>query len=92
MPRKVIGKVVEHILADNAMSVQQEFAVIALGNREFCDTLIGQWITVIADFNIFCFHWLYVYNATYYGKNHNKGKSTNHNIYIYQAITCRGIL
>ena len=38
--REICGKMMENIIAYLAVLIDQQFAVVALGNREFCDALI----------------------------------------------------
>ena len=49
---QILGEVIEYIVTYLALTVNQQLRVVALGNREFSNTLIGERIIIIADTNM----------------------------------------
>ena len=46
---QIVGQVVEDILAYLTLSIDEQFGVVALGDGELGDTLIGERIIIVAD-------------------------------------------
>ena len=50
--RQIVGQMIEHILTNHTFIIYKEFGVIALGDGEFGDTLIGERIIIVANANM----------------------------------------
>ena len=47
--RQIVRKMAEHILPYLTLIINKEFGLVAAGQRELGDTLIGQVILIVAD-------------------------------------------
>ena len=54
--RQVARQIVERVFAHLAMTVDEQLAVVALGERKLGYALIGERIVIVADLYVFCIH------------------------------------
>ena len=92
---QMVGQIKEGVLAHLTVIVDQQLGMIALGQGELGNALVGQGVVIIRNVNVFCIHSelsVNIKTGLQDGIDERHHENTDDNVNIGQLIACGCVL
>ena len=94
---QIIGQTAKGVVTDVAMTIDKQFARVALGHRKFGYALIGQIVLIIFDLYMSCIYHIFIElnkdpQCPHHGAQHSGQQHYQHHIDIRMVVARGGVL